>query len=46
MSDLIDRDKTVDAMNRLCDRVCQYSKVQRKVMCGAWMARGEEDDCK
>ena len=33
--DLIDRDELTDALDRLCDRVCQYSKPQRAVMCGA-----------
>lgn len=31
----IDREATVKALNRLCDRVCQYSKAQRFTMCGA-----------
>ena len=35
MSEYIERDKLVDALGKLCDRVCQYSKRQRKVMCGA-----------
>lgn len=35
MADLIDRDIVVDRLNKLCDRVCVYSKAQRKVMCGA-----------
>ena len=33
--DLIDRDALSKSLNALCDRVCQYSKAQRKVMCGA-----------
>ena len=33
--DLIDRDALSESLKRLCDRVCQYSKAQRKVMCGA-----------
>ncbi len=35
MPEYIERESTVDALNRLCERVCQYSKAQRKVMCGA-----------
>ena len=35
MSEYIDREETVNALDRLCDRVCQYSKRQRWVMCGA-----------
>lgn len=33
--DLIDRDALSKSLNRLCDRVCQYSKAQRKFMCSA-----------
>ena len=33
--DLIDRDTLSRSLESLCDRVCQYSKAQRKVMCGA-----------
>ena len=33
--DLIDRDALSKSLDSLCDRVCQYSKAQRKVMCGA-----------
>ena len=33
--DLIDRDALSKSLNRLCDRVCQYSKAQRKFMCNA-----------
>lgn len=33
--DLISRQAAIDALNKLCGRVCQYSKAQRKVMCGA-----------
>lgn len=33
--DLVDRDALSKSLDRLCDRVCQYSKAQRKVMCGA-----------
>ena len=32
---LIDADALSKSLDRLCDRVCQYSKAQRKVMCGA-----------
>ena len=35
MAEYIERKATVDALNRLCERVCQYSKAQRNVMCGA-----------
>ena len=35
MSEYIDREKTVKALDKLCDRICQYSKKQRKFMCGA-----------
>ena len=34
-AEYIERDKLVDALGELCDRICQYSKRQRKVMCGA-----------
>lgn len=33
--DIIYREQTMDALDELCDRVCQYSKEQRDVMCGA-----------
>ena len=33
--DLIDREQAIDALDELCDRVCQYSKEQQAVMCGA-----------
>ena len=33
--DLIDRDALSKSLDALCDRVCQYSKAQRKVMCSA-----------
>jgi len=33
--DLIDREEVIEALDVLCDRVCQYSKEQRAVMCGA-----------
>lgn len=33
--DLIDREQAMDALDALCDRVCEYSKKQRVVMCGA-----------
>jgi len=35
MTDYISREDTVNALDRLCDRVCQYSKAQRSVMCRA-----------
>ena len=30
-----DVDALSKSLDRLCDRVCQYSKTQRKVMCGS-----------
>ena len=33
--DLIDRQTALDALDKHCDVVCQYSKKQRSVMCGA-----------
>ena len=33
--DLISREQAINALDELCDRVCQYSKEQRAVMCGA-----------
>ena len=35
MGRLIDADALMDALDSLCDTVCQYSKVQRSVMCGS-----------
>lgn len=35
MSDLISRQAAMDALDKQCDIVCQYSKKQRSVMCGA-----------
>lgn len=35
MAEYIEREATIEKLNRLCDRVCQYSKAQRKYMCGA-----------
>lgn len=32
---LIDADALSKSLDKLCDRVCQYSKAQRDVMCGA-----------
>ena len=34
-NDYISRDAVVDGLNKLCDRVCQYSKTQRYVMCSS-----------
>ena len=31
----IEREAAIEKLNRLCDRVCQYSKAQRQYMCGA-----------
>jgi hypothetical protein len=33
--DTISRRETIDALDALCDRECEYSKKQRSVMCGA-----------
>lgn len=33
--DLIDRDALSKSLNKLCERVCQYSKAQRAVMCSS-----------
>ena len=33
--DYIRRETVVDSLNKLCDRVCQYSKAQRYVMCSS-----------
>ena len=35
MSKYIDADKAIEALDRHCNVVCQYSKKQRAVMCGA-----------
>jgi hypothetical protein len=35
MSDLISRQDAIDALDGLCDIVCEYSKKQRSAMCGA-----------
>lgn len=35
MNDLISRQAVNDALDRTCNRVCQYSKKQRYSMCGA-----------
>ena len=35
MSDYISREELTNNLDALCDRVCQYSKKQRSVMCGA-----------
>ena len=34
-SECISRENAINALDELCDRVCQYSKKQRSVMCGA-----------
>ena len=31
----IEREAAIEKLNKLCERVCQYSKAQRKYMCGA-----------
>ena len=33
--DLISRQAAIDALDKLCDRICEYSKKQRHTMCGA-----------
>ena len=33
--DYIERESLTNSLDELCDRVCQYSKKQRAVMCGA-----------
>lgn len=40
---LIDADALTDSLDSLCDTVCQYSKVQRSVMCGACPLGGAFD---
>ena len=35
MDDYIRRQAAIDALDKLCDRECEYSKKQRSVMCGA-----------
>lgn len=35
MDDLISRQVVINALDAVCDRVCQYAKKQRSVMCGA-----------
>ena len=35
MAEYIEREAVIGKLNKLCDRVCQYSKAQRKYMCGA-----------
>ena len=35
MIDLINRQEAIDALDKACDIVCQYSKLQRSVMCGS-----------
>ena len=34
-SDLISRKAAIDALDKLCDCICEYSKKQRHTMCGA-----------
>ena len=43
MSDLIDRQTAIDALDRLCDDSCVYSKKQRNIMCGACSLGGAFD---
>lgn len=35
MAEYIDRETVIKSLEKLCDRVCQYSKAQRKVMCSS-----------
>ena len=35
MAEYIEREAAIEKLNKLCGRVCQYSKAQRKYMCGA-----------
>ena len=35
MSDPIERQTVIDALDALCERICQYSKKQRHIMCAA-----------
>lgn len=35
MAEYIEREAAIEKLNKLCDRVCKYSKAQRKYMCGA-----------
>lgn len=35
MAEYIERQTVIDTLDEVCDRVCQYSKRQRAVMCGA-----------
>lgn len=43
MADCIEREALTNALDELCDRVCQYSKKQRHVMCGACPLGGAFD---
>lgn len=43
MADLIERDKAIRTLDAVCDRVCQYTKKQRSVMCGACPLGGAFD---
>lgn len=35
MAEYIDRETVIKSLEKLCDRVCQYSKAQRNVMCSS-----------
>ena len=35
MTDCVSREAVIDALDKHCDIVCEYSKKQRSVMCGA-----------
>ena len=43
MAKYIDADKAIEALDNLCDAGCQYSKIQRSVMCGACPLGGAFD---
>ena len=43
MSKYISADKAIDALDKHCEVVCQYSKKQRAVMCGACPLGGAFD---
>lgn len=43
MTDLVSRQTVLDALDNLCNVVCQYSKKQRSVMCGACPLGGAFD---
>lgn len=42
MDDLISRQVVINALDAVCDRVCQYTKKQRARLCGAFVDKVEE----